>query len=196
MLVDGPLRRSDDPQQIRMTADKLSLWLDRAVEEGRAALTSLRSPRRGPNDLLGLLKQFAAETELERSMAISFRITGKPSELHPVVAEEVASIGREAMRNAFVHSAGTSLEVALAYDANLTLRVRDDGVGIDQVVVTHGKYGHYGIQGMRERAIALGGTLTVSRSRGTGTELTLMLPGRAVFSRSKSVEAAVREGTY
>lgn len=194
MLVDGTLRRSDDLQQIRMTAEKLSSWLDRALDEGRVALTSLRSPRRGPNDLLGLLKQFAAETELERSMTISFRTNGKPSELHPVVAEEVASIGREAIRNAFVHSGGTTLEVTLAYDTNLTLRVRDDGVGIDQAVVTHGKHGHFGIQGMRERATALGGTLTVSRSRGMGTEVTLVLPGRAVFSRSTVPVAAVREG--
>lgn len=195
MLVDGPLRHSDDLQQIRTTADKLSSWLDRALDEGRAALTSLRSPRRGPSDLLGLLKQFAAEAELERSMAISFHVTGRPSGLHPVVAEEVASIGREAMRNAFVHSGGTRLEVTLAYDTNLTLRVWDDGVGIDQVVVAHGKHGHYGIQGMRERAVALGGTLTVSRSRGMGTDVTLMLPGRAVFSSAKNTEPVRREST-
>ena len=193
MLVDGPLRRSDDPQQIRMTADKVSQWLDRALDEGRTALTSLRSLRHGADDLLSLLKQFAADTELQQPMTTSFRLIGKPTELHPVVAEEVASIGREAMRNAFIHSGGTSLDVTLTYDTNLTLSVKDDGVGIDQAVVTHGKHGHFGIQGMRERANALGGTLTVSRSRGMGTEVTLMLPGRAVFSRSKVAEAAVRE---
>lgn len=193
MLVDGPIRGSDDPQQIRMAADKVSSWLDRALDEGREALTSLRAPRRGPNDLLSLLKQFAAETEMERSMAISFGVHGKPSALHPVVAEEVAAIGREAMRNAFVHSGGTRLEVTLAYDANLTLRVRDDGRGIDATAAAHGKPGHYGIQGMRERAAALGGTLTVARWRGTGTEVTLVVPGRAVFSRSNAGVPAIVE---
>lgn len=126
-------------------------------------------------------------------MAISFGVHGKPSALHPVVAEEVAAIGREAMRNAFVHSGGTRLEVTLAYDANLTLRVRDDGRGIDATAAAHGKPGHYGIQGMRERAAALGGTLTVARWRGTGTEVTLVVPGRAVFSRSNAGVPAIVE---
>lgn len=193
MLVDGPLRRSEDPQEIRKTVQKVSVWLDRALDEGRAALTSLRSPRRGPNDLLGLLKQFAADTEMDRSMATSFRITGKPADLHPIVAEEVASIGREAMRNAFVHSGGKSLEVTLAYDSNLTLRVRDDGTGIDGALVTDGREGHYGIQGMRERAAALGGMLTVSRLRGTGTEVTLVVPGRVVFGKPNGTERVVPE---
>jgi len=67
-------------------------------------------------------------------------------ELHPVVSEEVYRIGYEAIRNACVHSRASRIDVALEYGHDLTLRVTDDGVGIEGWVIETGKEGHFGLQ--------------------------------------------------
>ena len=61
------------------------------------------------------------------------------------------------------------------------VRVSDNGAGIDPAVASGGRDGHFGLQGMRERAARIGATLTVESSAGSGTEITLIVPGRVVF---------------
>jgi signal transduction histidine kinase len=100
---------------------------------------------------------------------------------------EGARAGREAIRNACLHSGGSRLEVELVYDAHLTLRVRDNG--IDASVAMHGKEGHFGIQGMGERAAGLGGTLKLARATPVGTELTVVVRGGVAYRRSRRYSA-------
>ena len=56
----------------------------------------------------------------------------------------------------------------------LTLRVRDDGVGIDPAVM--GNPTSLGLVGMLERAADAGGTVNFNSSTGRGTEVVLTLP--------------------
>jgi signal transduction histidine kinase len=58
--------------------------------------------------------------------------------------------------------------------------VSDDGVGIDPGVTRHGRDGHFGLQGMRERASRVGAKLTLVSSA-SGTEVTLVVPGSIAF---------------
>src|SRR5262249_39160942 len=97
------------------------------------------------------------------------------------VRDEIYRIGYEAIRNACMHSHGGRLDVALDYSADLVLRIADDGVGIDSATSAGGKDGHFGLQGMRERAARIGATLTVVTRSGAGTEIVLLVPGRAIF---------------
>src|SRR5262249_49342499 len=82
---------------------------------------------------------------------------------------------------ACLHSRGSRLDVVLEYAGDLTLRIADNGVGIDPAVAGAGKDGHFGLQGMRERAARIGATLNVVSSNGTGTEIVGVVPGREVF---------------
>src|SRR4029453_13022148 len=139
----------------------VSRWLEQAVEEGRAALNSLRTASRPrPADLQGALQRAHAEADADGAGRVSRRIVGTPRELHPIVGDEIASIGREAIRNAWAHSGGSHLDVDIVCDSTLTLRVRDDGAGIDLSTSVQGREGHFGIPGMRERAASIGGRLT------------------------------------
>jgi nitrate/nitrite-specific signal transduction histidine kinase len=72
------------------------------------------------------------------------------------------------------------LEVELRYARELTLRVGDNGVGIDLATADKGKDAHFGLQGMRERAARIGGTFTMMTS-GSGTEIKLIVPGGMIF---------------
>ena len=75
------------------------------------------------------------------------------------------------------------MEVELRYARDLTLRVGDNGTGIDPAVADRGKDGHFGLQGMRERAARIGGKLTLGSSSITGTEIKLIVPGGIIFRK-------------
>lgn len=84
--------------------------------------------------------------------------------MHPIVRDEIYRIGYEAIRNACQHSEASRLEVRLLYSRDLTLRITDNGKGIASEVVAQGKDGHYGLQGMRERADRISGKLNLTTS--------------------------------
>ena len=65
------------------------------------------------------------------------------------------------------------------------MRVRDNGIGMDHSVTERGREGHFGLQGMRERAVRIGATLTLVSSASSGTEITLIVPGGIIFRKSR-----------
>jgi signal transduction histidine kinase len=101
--------------------------------------------------------------------------------MHPIVRDEIYRIGYEAIRNASVHSQATQLRVELSYAQDLSLRISDNGTGIDPEIVHRGKPGHFGLQNMRERAARIMGKFSVESSASSGTVITLTVPGGIVY---------------
>ncbi|MEP6781325.1 MAG: ATP-binding protein [Gemmatimonadaceae bacterium] len=87
-------------------------------------------------------------------------------------------IGREAIRNALKHAHASVITVDVAYvDNALTLAVADDGIGMSGSQLELAAVGgHFGILGMRERAIVAGGALHISSKLGGATLIQLRLP--------------------
>jgi ligand-binding sensor domain-containing protein/signal transduction histidine kinase len=183
LIADHSRRKSSDTVQMHRDLDELSAWLDRAIEEGRAALNSLRISTTEKNDLAYALQRATMNSFVPGTMAVKFPVNVDSREMHPVVRDEVYRIGYEAIRNACLHSAATQLEIELTYGEDLALRVADNGVGIDSAVVDRAKDGHFGLQGMRERAIRIGGKLTLVSSSESGTEIKLVVPGEIIFQK-------------
>jgi signal transduction histidine kinase/ligand-binding sensor domain-containing protein len=181
LVVDDALEQPGDPMRLRRAVEQLSIWLQRAIEEGRTALDSLRASRTDSNDLAQALRRATEERGIQGRLEVSFSMVGTARELHPVVRDEVYQICEEAIRNVCAHSDGSRMEVELRYAQDLAVRVSDNGVGMDPSVAEHGKKGHFGLQGMRERAGHIGGRLTVLTSAGSGTEITLVVPGSVAF---------------
>jgi signal transduction histidine kinase/ligand-binding sensor domain-containing protein len=181
LVADDALDPSTDPARMRRAMEQLSVWLGRATEEGRAALNSLRTSATERNDLAEAFRRAIEECRMQSSMESSFSVVGTVSEMHPIVRDEVYRIGYEAIRNACVHSQASRLQVELTYAQDLALRVSDNGVGIDPQVADGGKKGHFGLQGMRERAVRIVGKLTVTSSAASGTEVKLVVPGGIIY---------------
>ncbi len=181
LVADNALKKSDDPERMRRAVEQLSVWLGQATQEGRAALNSLRTSTTQKNDLAEALKRATEECRLIGPIEVSFSVTGDAKEMHPVVRDEIYRVGYEAIRNACKHSRGSRMGVELKYGHALALHVKDDGVGIDPTIGDHGTEGHFGLQGMHERVARIGGKLTVVSSAGSGTEITVVVPGGIVF---------------
>jgi signal transduction histidine kinase len=185
LVADDALEHLNDPIRTRHSLQRLSDWLERATKEGRAALHALRASATEENELAAALLRALEDSRKDTSMEVQFAVTGDARDMHPIVRDEVYRIGYEAIRNACAHSKSTQLEVGLNYSRDLTVRVRDNGVGIDPAVVEKGKQGHLGLRGMRERAARIGGKLTVVSSPNAGTEVALVVPGRIVFRKPR-----------
>ena len=131
----------DDPDPTR-SQHKMELAMDRADEvllEGRQRVTALRTESLRVHELSEALA--AHGEELTRQHLIAFQVTliGSPVPLDLLVRDEVFRIGREALVNAFRHSGATQIEAEVSYDhAAVRLRIRDNGRGIDQDVLTLG----------------------------------------------------------
>jgi signal transduction histidine kinase len=102
--------------------------------------------------------------------------------LHPIIRDEVYRIGREAIANALRHADARHIEVDVVYaPAHLRLSVRDDGRGIDETVLRDGRTGHWGLEGMRERAQAIRAAFRVLSRPAAGTEVELVVPAAIAF---------------
>jgi ligand-binding sensor domain-containing protein/signal transduction histidine kinase len=185
MVADAGLDDPADPGRAYRALERVSKWLAQATQEGRAALAALRSSATQRNDLAEALERAGEDCVFNTAMTFALTSEGVAREMHPMVRDEVYRTGYEAMRNACSHSQGTRLDVELTYARDLVLRIRDNGVGIDQRIVAHGKEGHFGLKGMKERAGRIGAKLRFN-STNSGTEVELNIPGSVAFRGEKA----------
>ena len=163
-----------------------------AITEGRDAVQGLRSSTAQTNDLALAIKAIGEEVSADatngNSIEFHVQMEGTPRNLHPILRDEVYRIAGEALRNAFQHAQARHIEVEIRYDERqLRLRIRDDGRGIDPKVLKKGeRAGHYGLQGMHERAKLLGGNLTVWSEVDSGAEVELSIPASHAYEKSST----------
>jgi signal transduction histidine kinase/ligand-binding sensor domain-containing protein len=163
-----------------------------AIAEGRDAVQGLRSSTVETNDLaraIGSLGQELAGDETNSNRVAScVEVEGTPRDVHPILRDEIYRIAGEALRNAFRHAHARRLQVAIEYgERQFRLRVRDDGKGIDpELVGKQGRAGHWGLAGMRERAVLIGGNLEIRSQRESGTEVELSIPASIAYATSRA----------
>jgi signal transduction histidine kinase len=180
------------PGQAKEALEKALDRADRAIIEGRDAIQNLRSASTITNELgqamVALGEEFnGAGDGQSTSPALHVSMEGTPRELHPILRDDVYRIAREALRNAFLHAQASKIEADITYSARLLrLRIRDDGKGIDPKLLNVGREGHWGLQGMRERAEQIGARLDIWSETGAGTEIELRVPGSIAYGTEGS----------
>ncbi|MEA3180916.1 MAG: hypothetical protein QOI59_4439 [Gammaproteobacteria bacterium] len=185
------------PNRPEEAAGHLDVAIDRAlaaINEGRKTVGELRMAGPADTDLPKALADLSIEFEPENKLpgnaagaAPKFLVLvqGRAIALQPIVRDEAYRIAREAVRNSFQHARAGLIEVEIVFaDRTFTVRVRDDGVGLDPAVLEDGyRKGHWGLPGMRERALEFGGELEVWSQRNAGTEIELRTDARIAYVR-------------
>jgi signal transduction histidine kinase/ligand-binding sensor domain-containing protein len=171
-----------DDSPAKPTAQRIIGLVGRVIEEGRNAVKGLRSPElAGQVDVGQAFLRIQQELELEPSIDMRVSVVGEPQPLRAVARDDIYHIGREALINAFRHSEAQNIEVRIDYtSADLRLIVIDNGSGMEPRYIADGREGHWGLQGMRERATRIGARLLLSSSA-AGTKVELIVPGRIAF---------------
>jgi signal transduction histidine kinase/ligand-binding sensor domain-containing protein len=183
LVTDGALDRSSDPAYVRQSLEKLSVWIDRAMREGRSALNSLRGSTLTGNDLRTSFQLILNESELHGFEEGTLTVNGDVIPMHPIITHEIYRIGYEAIHNAYQHSGGTQLELHLTFSNDFTLIVRDNGLGIDSKLAAEGREGHFGLQSMRERAARIDAQFQLITASRLGTTIEVKIPGKIAFRK-------------
>src|SRR5882762_7828837 len=179
------------PEDAIQALDGAITRAEQAIAEGRNAIQDLRSEPSAHSDLEHLLT--AIGQELAGSQGANYdspnvRVTveGKRQALSPILQDEVYRIARELLRNAFQHAQACQIEAEVRYgNAELRLRIRDDGKGMDANVLQEGgRAGHWGLPGIRERAKQIGARLDIWSEAAAGTEIELTVPASVAYAKS------------
>jgi ligand-binding sensor domain-containing protein/signal transduction histidine kinase len=170
---------------VRPKLDTVLQRLGRALEEGRRSVSGLRTALTA-DDLERMLARDAEFFCGEQSTEVRIVVEGARRSLQPLVRDEVYRIVREALSNAFRHASATRIDMEFEYsDDHLRVSVRDNGQGIDEDVAAKGIDGHWGMQGMRERAESIGATLKVWSGADSGTEVELLIGAPNIFAHGQ-----------
>jgi signal transduction histidine kinase len=157
---------------------------DGVLAQGRDSLRGLRGELSLLMSVAEELEQLAQECRVDCETTFTLSVTGRERALHPVIRDEIAQIGKEAILNSFRHSGAASINVQLCFDgASFSLSVSDDGRGIDPLVLAAGgRQGHWGMLGMRERSRKIGAQFTISMPSQGGTEVKLRIPANLAYT--------------
>jgi PAS domain S-box-containing protein len=169
-------RAEADPctQALRRTREATAL-VDDAVRTVQKISEDLRPV---VLDQLGLWS--ALREEVRRfSKRSELRCRLEMPDLEPKISEALSTavyrIVREALTNIFRHARGTKASVVISIQGSeLIVRISDNGRGIDPQQLHHP--GSMGVIGMRERALQLGGALSLFPLRRGGTTVRAVFP--------------------
>ncbi len=175
------------PQDAARALDEALTRGDVTVEQARAAVTDLRTFGSGEPDLQAALHAMADDTPmLSQADAPEYRITveGVPRPMIPLVRDDVLQVAREAFRNAVMHARARLVQIEVTWgEERFSLRVRDDGVGLESKLIAQGREGHWGLHGMRERTRVVGGNLEILSEGASGTSVELSIPAARAYAK-------------
>lgn len=173
------LARSVEPDlsAIRSAGQAIHQQINALQQSNRDVLARLRPIGLSELGLRAALEAlFRRWREIRPQVALAAHVSPEIGGTGETADLTIYRIVQEALTNAFRHSKATRIDVAVVPDDNnraIQIRIEDNGVGLDSAYA-----GGLGLTGMRERAMALGGQLTVfSKTGGVSVEATVPLPG-------------------
>jgi signal transduction histidine kinase len=175
----------DDPEQARSALAAIKQSSGQLLREMRATLGVLRgvdeAPPRGPVSGLARLDDLLEENR-SAGLPVDLEVAGVPRELPPSVDHAAYRIVQEALTNTRRHAGSAQASVRVHFDdEGVTVRVDDDGEGPSATsAAADVPGGGNGLPGMRERALALGGSLSAGPRDEGGFHVQARLPAAPV----------------
>ncbi len=160
------------PEQIGGRIEEMRQLIAQSIEEIRRFSRALHPHYLEELGLLPSLETLTCDAHAE------LIVNGTPPPMTPEQTLAFYRIAQEALNNAVRHASANTIRLEFIVEgARTTLRVCDDGKGF--AVPTHftalTQAGHFGLMGMRERAILVGGAFAVVSVPDKGTQVMLTL---------------------
>lgn len=167
LVEKNPQQAINEIKDIRQTASS-------ALKEVRELVADMRAVR--------IEEELYRVEQILNAAEIELKLIGDPKVIQlPALYENVVSMClKEAVTNVVKHSQATTCTVTLLQNENeLTLSVKDDGIGIKKKFSPTGS----GLKGMQERIEFINGTLELKQ--GNGTELVMHIPVAITHQKRK-----------
>jgi signal transduction histidine kinase len=149
------------------------------VTEGRDEVRGLRSEYGSSDEFWSALLRdvtLVAPRARERVRLVDADALGR---LCTHLRHDVYAIVREGVVNALRHTAGAVTVQITAGPKQVVVSVADEGAGLG--ANRHGKPGHFGIPGMRERATLIGARLDFIDGADGGARIVLTIPAAVAY---------------
>jgi signal transduction histidine kinase len=143
------------------------------LAESRRLVHALRPAPLDRTHLADAARELTVRLAEETGIEAYTVVTGRPAALSPSAEGELLRVVQEALTNARRHAHAASVSVTLSYlDDVLAIDIQDDGKGFTPAA----RHAGIGLATMRERIVALGGTLAVESALGEGATIAATVP--------------------
>ncbi len=168
---------SSSTDSAREHLDQARVLVREGLSEARRSIWQLRSQSAESQDFASRLSKAATQVIGMSPVKLTLEVSGTNRALDGRVEDELLSIGKEAVTNAVRHADAKRIAIELAFQSKrLRMTIADDGRGFTMGSYAAGPNGHFGLQGMRERAQQINAELTVDSSVGEGTKVLVEAP--------------------
>jgi signal transduction histidine kinase len=169
------LMERDAPESLKRRLAEARGVAEGSISELRRIIAALSPALLERLGLEPALRQLAARFRKLHPCALRARIA-LPAEPLALPAQEVIyRVVQECFQNIAKHSQATAVNLSVKpADMSIRLSVSDNGAGFSAEIP--GKPMSFGLEGMRERAALLGGSLAIRSEPRQGTRITLQLP--------------------
>ncbi|WP_169305936.1 two-component regulator propeller domain-containing protein [Acidobacterium capsulatum] len=165
---------AEQPETSGKTLAELAGRMRETIARSRNMVSNLHSTAVTQYSLADVLRHAEAEFRLSELPHFEMRSFGLVRKVHPLIRDEVYRICREALANAFRHSQAENVTVTVSYLPDmLEVTIADNGQGMSQNLLEHGRTGHFGLRGMQAHAQRINASLTIESSPGDGTKVIL-----------------------
>jgi signal transduction histidine kinase len=180
ILVGAKLQLPPNPPEaLKRSISKISAMLDEAIEITRTLTYELTPPMLRKGDLTESLRWLAHWLETNYDFEIVLEVQCEFPQLPEDLRIFLFSVARELLLNAVKHSGVNQARVAVQRDRNqIRLTVVDQGRGmlVSDLQNVQDVQAGYGLFSIRERLLALGGSLDIASQPGDGAKFTITLP--------------------
>jgi signal transduction histidine kinase len=167
-----------DGDTVRSALERSLALAREGLAEARRLVWAERPAQLEEGSLTRALEATARRLTNETGLSIENDFEGEIDALPAAVQALVLRGVQEALANVRKHARARKVAVSVSASTDLlTVDVHDDGVGFDPGAAPREERGAgFGLRGLRERAHALGGTLSIESARDAGTTLALHVP--------------------
>jgi two-component system sensor histidine kinase UhpB len=164
---------SQGPESERERMAELASQLQSTLDEIRRISRELRPEALDDLGLVNALIALSTRAARQGGLQIERHFSENLPPLSPELELVIYRVAQEALTNVLRHAGASRCVIVLeSADGRIELTVNDDGAGIPERVEGQA----FGIEGMRERALLVGGSLAIERGSSVGTTVRLSVP--------------------
>ncbi len=176
MHLEAAEQALSDPKTTQKHIDWARSTAHSSLDQVRRVVRELRPDSLEKQSLPEAIERTAARWGEETSIPVTTKSTGDPAPLPLNVEVTLLRAAQEALHNIRKYAQATEVQLTLSYMEDMViLDIQDDGVGLDGAKPSS-LSGGFGLQAMRERVEACGGTVTLESDPGEGTTVVITIP--------------------
>ncbi|WP_376791758.1 GAF domain-containing protein [Thermoflexus sp.] len=167
------------PEEVPRLLNRLKVSVSDTIKELQDMIYDLRPTLLDDLGLIQALRWYARERLESRGIRVIYEIPDSIPRLPSEIETALFRIGQEAITNICKHAEATEVGIRLWVEKGwAVMEITDNGVGFcwSELRAGEGPRRGWGLLGMQERAILLGGELRIDTAPGQGTRLYVRLP--------------------